>query len=349
MNNMVQLYTFKGNLNWNLVNLISEIDRFDASWAIIKRREGASLNQLRTMATIQSVGASTRIEGSKMSDAEVKKLLSNLDISKLEDRDKQEVAGYFAVLEIIIDAHNELPISRSNIQGLHKQLMQYSRKDEWHRGNYKQHSNAVEATLPDGSRHIIFETTPPGHMTEDQMDEVIEWYRQPKDVHPIISTAVFIYEFLTIHPFQDGNGRMSRLLTTLSLLQQGYDWVQYVSFEHEIESSKKKYYQVLRHCQAQRPGEDITEWIIYFLHSLLQIKRKIEDKIERTNIRTKMSPREKSIYEYIAANAGCRSSQIAESLDIPNPTIKRMLSSMTQRSIIEKHDRGPATNYTVKV
>jgi Fic family protein len=186
-------------------------------------------------------------------------------------------------------------------------------------------------------------------MTEDQMDEVIEWYRQPKDVHPIISTAVFIYEFLTIHPFQDGNGRMSRLLTTLSLLQQGYDWVQYVSFEHEIESSKKKYYQVLRHCQAQRPGEDITEWIIYFLHSLLQIKRKIEDKIERTNIRTKMSPREKSIYEYIAANAGCRSSQIAESLDIPNPTIKRMLSSMTQRSIIEKHDRGPATNYTVKV
>ena len=170
---MVELYTFQGTLDWNLVNLISEVDRFDASWSIIKRREGANLNQLRTMATIQSVGASTRIEGSKMSDAEVKKLLANLDISKLEDRDKQEVAGYFATLEIIIDTYDELPISRSNIQGLHKQLLQYSSKDEWHRGNYKQHSNAIEAQLPDGSRRIIFETTPPGHLTEDKMDAVL--------------------------------------------------------------------------------------------------------------------------------------------------------------------------------
>ena len=346
---MVELYTFQGTLDWNLVNLISEVDRFDASWSIIKRREGANLNQLRTLATIQSVGASTRIEGSKMSDAEVKKLLANLDISKLEDRDKQEVAGYFATLEIIIDTYDELPISRSNIQGLHKQLLQYSSKDEWHRGNYKQHSNAVEAQLPDGSRHIIFETTPPGHLTEDKMEAVLRWYNRNKEVHPIINTAVLIYEFLTIHPFQDGNGRMSRLLTTLSLLQQGYDWVQYISFEHEIESSKKKYYQVLRHCQAQRPGEDITQWIVYFLDSLIRIKRKIEDKIDRTNIRTKMSPREKTVYEFIAANAGCRSGQIAQSLDIPNPTIKRLLSAMTQRSILEKHGRGPATNYTVKV
>ena len=349
MENTMTLYNFRGALDWNLVNLISEIDRFDASWAIIKRREGATLNQLRTMATIQSVGASTRIEGSKMSNSDVKRFLSELNISKLENRDKQEVAGYYAVLEIIIENSDTIKVEKRDILGLHKILMQYSRKDEWHRGNYKQHSNAVEAKLPDGSRHIIFETTPPGHLTEDKMNEIIRWYNTPNEVHSLVRTAVLVYEFLTIHPFQDGNGRMSRLLTTLSLLQQGYDWVQYVSFEHQIESTKKSYYQVLRHCQAQRPNEDITEWIKYFMNSLLTIKRKIENKIDRTNIKFKMSPREKTIYEFINSNTGCQSGQIAEELEIPNPTVKRILSNMVERSIIKKHGQGRSTNYTVGI
>lgn len=349
MQNAVKLYTFQGDLDWGLVNQISEIDRFDASWSIIKHREGASLNQLRTMATIQSVGASTRIEGSKMSDSDVKKFLSQLDISKLEDRDKQEVAGYYTALEIVIENHDSLQVSKRDIQGLHKILMQYSRKDEWHRGNFKQHSNAVEAKLPDGSRQIIFETTPPGHKTDTAMERIIDWYNQPNEIHALVKTAVFVYEFLTIHPFQDGNGRMSRLLTTLSLLQRGYDWVQYVSFEHQIESTKRGYYQALRHCQAQRPNEDITEWIRYFMDSLLTVKKKIQHKVEQTNINSKMSPREKSIYEYIFQNAGCKSGEIAKELEIPNSTVKRMLSGMCERGIIEKTGKGPATNYRVKI
>ncbi len=348
MENPISLYNFRADLGWDLVNLISEIDRFDASWAIIKRREGASLQQLRTMATIQSVGASTRIEGSKMTDPDVKRFLAELDISKLENRDKQEVAGYYSVLEVIIENSDAIKVQKRDVLGLHKLLMQYSQKDEWHRGNYKQHSNAVEARLPDGSRQIIFETTPPGHMTEDKMDAIIKWYNTPSEVHPLVKIAVLVYEFLTIHPFQDGNGRMSRLLTTLSLLQQGYDWVQYVSFEHQIEYTKKTYYQVLRHCQAQRPNEDVTEWISYFMGSLLTIKRKIQAKINRTNINSAMSPRETTIYEYISTNAGCQSSQIAEELEIPSPTVKRMLSSLVERSIIQKHGQGRATNYTIK-
>ncbi|MEM9836376.1 MAG: Fic family protein [Bacteroidota bacterium] len=349
MKNEVKLYNFSGELDWKMVNLISEIDRFDASWSIIKRREGANLGQLRTMATIQSVGASTRIEGSKMSDLDVKRFLKELDISKLEDRDKQEVAGYYSVLETIIDNYDSIQFIKRDIQGLHKMLLQYSSKDTWHRGNYKTHSNAVEAQLPDGSRYIIFRTTPPGHQTEDSMNAIIDWYNTDNDIHPLVNTAIFVYEFLTIHPFQDGNGRMSRLLTTLSLLQKGYDWVQYASFEHEIESSKKKYYQVLRSCQAQRPDEDITEWINYFLRSLLNVKKKIQAKIEQTNINLKMSPREKTVYTFIANNAGCKSSEIARSLGITGPTIKRILTSLHERSVINKHDQGPATNYTIKV
>ncbi len=347
MNHNIQIYNFQADVGWKLINLMSEVDRFDASWASMKRREGVVLNHLRTMATLQSVGASTRIEGSKLSNAEVKRLLADLDISKLEDRDKQEVAGYYAALEIIIENSDTIQIRQRDIQGLHKILLQYSSKDEWHRGNYKQHSNAVEARLPDGSRQVIFETTPPGHQTEDKMDSILKWYNTPNEVHALIKTAVLVYEFLTIHPFQDGNGRMSRLLTTLSLLQQGYDWVQYVSFEHQIEATKREYYQVLRHCQALRPNEDITYWINYFLSSLLAIKRKIQHKVERTNINLKMSPREKSVYLYIENNPGCKSGQIGKELDIAGPTLRRILSGMRERSIIRQLGKGAGTNYTV--
>lgn len=348
MKNSVDLYKFTGEISWKTINILSEIDRFDASWSIIKRREGASLLQLRTMATIKSVGASTRIEGSQMTDKEVQTFLEKLNISSLEDRDSQEVAGYFSTLEVIIENHDQLSISEYNIKSLHNSLMRYSEKDKWHKGNYKQHSNAVEANFPDGSRQIIFQTTPPGYQTEDQMRSLVKWYQNEKEVHPLVKTSILAYEFLSIHPFQDGNGRLSRLLTTLSLIQQGYDWVQYVSFEHEIENSKKDYYKNLRHCQALRPGEDITEWIIYFLNSLLSVKYKLSDKIERSSVNSKMSPREKSIYEFISNNPGCKSGLIADKLSIPNPTVKRLLTSLVNRNIIEKFGKGAGVNYTIK-
>ncbi|MCP9237728.1 Fic family protein [Lewinella sp. JB7] len=342
------VYNFSVSLGWELIRIISQIDRFDASWSTIEKREGASLAQLRTMATIKSVGASTRIEGSKMSDAEVQDFLKELDVSKLEDRDKQEVAGYFASLDIIIDGWNELRISESSIKSLHNVLMKYNPKDVWHRGNYKQHSNAVEANFPDGSRQIIFETTPPGYPTEDQMRSLISWYNQDTEVHALVKSAVLAYEFLSIHPFQDGNGRLSRLLTTLSLLSHGYSWIQYVSFEHEIEESKNAYYRSLRHCQAQRPGEDITEWISYFLTSLINVQDKLSRKLERSDVKGSMSPKEKQVYTYIAINPGCKSGQVSKDLSIPKPTAKRIIADMVSRDILEKFGRGAGVNYSIK-
>lgn len=348
MENNVKLYKFKGKIDWKTINILSELDRFDASWSIIKRREGASLLQLKTMATIKSVGASTRIEGSQMTDKEVQVFLEKLNISSFEDRDSQEVAGYYSTLEIIIDNYDELSISEYNIKSLHSSLMKYSEKDRWHKGNYKQHSNAVEANFPDGSRQIIFQTTPPGYQTDDEMRSLVNWYKVEKEIHPLVKTSILAYEFLSIHPFQDGNGRLSRLLTTLSLIEQGYDWIQYVSFEHEIENSKKEYYKSLRHCQAMRPNEDITSWIIYFLNSLLNVKHKLSEKIERSSVNSKMSPREKSIYEFISNNPGCKSGLIAEKLGIPNPTVKRLLTDLVNRGILEKFGKGAGVNYTIK-
>ena len=343
-----KVYNFSLNLNWKLLRNISQIDRFDASWATIEKREGQSLKHLKSIATIRSVGASTRIEGSKLSDKEVETLLSNIDISKIEDRDSQEVVGYFNVLDEISESYKNIEINERDIKGIHNILLKISKKDEWHRGNYKQHTNAVEATFPDGSKQIIFKTTEPGYPTEDAMKALIKWYNQEKEVHPLIKIAAFVYDFVSIHPFQDGNGRLSRLLTTLLLMKSGYLWIQYVSFEHEIENNKMNYYRVLRSCQAQRPNEDISEWIEFFLESLVNVQKKLEKKLNKYTAEFKLAPREKSILTYINENPGCKSGEIAEKLNIPNPTVKRILTELVSKNLIEKFGKGAGTNYSTK-
>lgn len=342
-----KVHTLHINIDWKLINEISKIDRFDASWASIEKREGQSLKQLKSIATIRSVGASTRIEGSKMSDEEVDVLLKDLEIEKLEDRDSQEVAGYFEVLDTISESYEGIEISENSIKGLHNTLMQYSEKDQWHKGDYKQHSNSVEATLPDGTKQVIFETTQPGCQTEDAIKILIEWYKNDKSTHPLVKCALFTYEFVSIHPFQDGNGRLSRLLSTLLLLKHGYKWIQYVSFEHEVESRKTEYYRELRSCQAQRPDENITSWIDFFFNALLKIQEQLLKKLKTKGTVAKLSPREKSILVFIESNPGCKSGQIAEKLRIPNPTVKRTLTVMVSNKLIEKFGAGPGTNYSI--
>jgi len=343
-----KVYIFRLNLDWNLLRIVSKIDRFDASWSSIEKREGQSLKQLKNIATVRSVGASTRIEGSKMSNEEVKALLDNLEITKIEERDAQEVVGYFEVLELISENYNEIEITESNIKNLHNLLLKHSDKDKWHKGDYKQHSNAVEATLPDGTKQIIFQTTNAGFETEDAMRNLIEWYNSDTEIHPLVKTAMFSYEFVSIHPFQDGNGRLSRLLATLLLLKNGYKWIQYVSFEHEIESRKSEYYLKLRHCQAQRPNEDITEWINFFFSTLLNIQEQLMKKLEVKGTKAKLSPKEKSILTYIESNPGSKSGEIANKLHIPNPTVKRILTKLLNENLIEKYGIGAGTNYSIK-
>ncbi len=343
-----KVYIFHLKLDWNLLKIISKIDRFDASWSSIEKREGQSLKQLKNIATVRSVGASTRIEGSKMSNEEVKALLDNLEITKIEERDAQEVVGYYEVLELITENYNEIEITESNIKNLHNLLLKYSDKDQWHKGNYKQHSNAVEATLPDGTKQIIFQTTNAGFETEDAMRKLIEWYNSDTEIHPLVKSAIFTYEFVSIHPFQDGNGRLSRLLTTLLLLKNGYKWIQYVSFEHEIENRKNEYYLKLRHCQSQRPNEDITEWINFFFSAILNIQEQLMKKLEFKGVKAKLSPKEKSILTYIETNPGSKSGEIAKKLHIPNPTVKRILRKLLNENLIEKYGSGAGTNYSIK-
>lgn len=342
-----KVYTFDLELNWNLISKLSEIDRFGGSWSSIEKRESHSLKELKSMATVRSVGASTRIEGSKITDDEVEALIRNPDVSKLEERDQQEVAGYFEALDTITEFFRDFDVSENNIKQLHNVMMKHSSKDIWHRGNYKQHSNVVKAIHPDGSEYVVFQTTNPGFETEDSMSRLIAWYNADTETHPIIRSALFVYDFLSIHPFQDGNGRLSRLLTTLLLLRQSYSWIQYVSFEHEIESRKKEYYQVLMECQRQRPGENVYSWVMFFLDCLNNIQDLLLKKIEVKGIASGMTTREKKIFSFIENYPGTQSGEISGRMRIPLPTVKKILADMVTRRFIIKQGVGKGTNYTV--
>lgn len=342
-----KVYNFRLSIDWKLINLISEIDRFDASWTTIERKEGQSLKELKSIATVRSVGASNRIEGNKMSDEEVDVLLQKIDITKPTDRDSQEVVGYFEVLDLISTSYENIHLTESHIKSLHNSLMKYSVKDEWHKGNYKVHNNAVEASFPDGTRQIIFQTTEAGFATEDAIRQLLTWYNSETEVHPLIKVASFVYDFLSVHPFQDGNGRLSRLISTLLLLKNGYKWIEYVSFEHEIENRRNDYYQVLRSCQTQRPDEDVTVWMQFFLSCLSNIQQQLTEKLNKSGLETQLSPKEKSIFTIIQNRPNIQSGEIAAKLGIPSPTVKRILSEMLKKGLIEKQGNGRNVSYTI--
>jgi Fic family protein len=344
---MKKAYKFALDLDWDLISLISQIDRFDSAWSSLERIERGNLKRLKTFATIQSVGASTRIEGSKLTNDAIEVLLSNVKINKLEERDSQEVVGYYETLDLVINSYNDIELTEGNIKNLHNVLMKYNIKDEWHKGDYKKLCNAVEATYPDGTKKIIFQTTEAGMPTNEAMASLLRWYKNETTIHQLVKISILTYEILSIHPFQDGNGRLSRLLTTLLLLQSGYVWIQYISFEHEIENQKDEYYRVLQACQKNRPNENITSWIKFFLTALFNVYKKLEAKLSYKNLHDQLTPKEKSIITYIGAKSGCKSSDIADFLNIPQPTIKRILPTLLSKNLIKKYGKGPGTNYSL--
>jgi len=258
------------NITTEILSLISEIDEFKGAWRALGTLAPERLNALRHVATIESIGSSTRIEGSKLSDKDVEKLLSNLQIKSFDTRDEQEVAGYAEVMELIFQSWSDIPFSENHIKQLHRDLLKYSEKDSRHRGDYKTSSNSVAAFDESGNQiGIVFETASPFD-TPRLMQEVITWTNnelETKKLHPLLVVAIFTVVFLEIHPFQDGNGRLSRVLTTLLLLKAGYAYVPYSSLESIIEKSKEGYYLALRQTQGtiRTDAPNWQPWIIFFL------------------------------------------------------------------------------------
>lgn len=270
----------------DLVKLIAEIDEFKGRWEALKTLSPDRLSALRKVATIESVGSSTRIEGAKLSDAEVEDLLSRaIAIKSFKTRDEQEVAGYAEAMDLVFEAYDDLRLSENHIRQLHQTLLRHSAKDERHRGSYKTLPNNVVAFDADGQEvGVIFETATPFD-TPREMEALIAWVRkaiEEEAMHPLLIVAVFVVSFLAIHPFQDGNGRLSRVLTTLMLLRAGYVYVPYASLERVIEENKDLYYKALRRTQTTLKAEapDWGPWVRFFLRCLKKQKDSLARRLE---------------------------------------------------------------------
>jgi Fic family protein len=336
-----------------ILRLISELDEFKGAWQAIGRIAPERLLSLRHVATIESIGSSTRIEGSKLSDREIERLLSNLETHSFANRDEQEVAGYAAVMETVFEHANDIPFTENHIKQLHGELLQYSDKDTRHRGEYKTLSNSVEAFTPGGeSIGIIFQTAAPFD-TPRLMDELLEWTNtvlEEKTLHPLLITAIFTVVFLEIHPFQDGNGRLSRILTTLLLLKTGYSYVPYSSLESVIENNKKGYYLALRQTQSTIRTEDPDwqPWVAYFLSALCNQKEKLEAKIKRERILLGELPAlSVSILEIVRTHGRVTVNDTVKTTGASRNTIKDHIASLHSSGILQRHGAGRGTWYSL--
>lgn len=334
-----------------ILALIAEIDEFKGAWRAIGRIAPERLSSLRRVATIESIGSSTRIEGARLSDREVENLLANIRIGSFATRDEQEVAGYADVMETIFGAYDAIPLTESHIQQLHRDLLAYSGKDERHRGSYKVLANHVEAFDEEGkSLGVVFETATPFD-TPQRMVELVAWVAAEEDdgtLHPLLVIAIFVVVFLEIHPFQDGNGRLSRVLTTLLLLRAGYAYVPYSSLESVIEQSKDSYYLALRRTQRTIRSDttDWTPWLEFFLRAMHRQKDRLEKKMERERVMVAaLSELSVLILELVREHGRVTISEIVRVSGISRNTVKDHLKSLVEQGHLQLHGAGRGAWY----
>ena len=348
---LIDKINFNISVNQEVVRRLNLIDNFELTWDKIELSEKRELLELKKIATVQSIGSSTRIEGATLTDTEVNTLIKDIKITSMESRDEQEVVGYYEVLDLIHESFESIDLNANIIKQLHSMLLKHSSKDQRHKGDYKNLSNKVVANYPDGTERVVFKTTEP-HLTGKEMFELVNWVSDAETkaaLHPIIIVAVFVYEFLSIHPFQDGNGRLSRLLTTLLLLKSKYRFVQYISFENHIEHHKESYYSALMNGQKRRnsDAELIEEWVLFFVGSLNSLTDKLQVKYESLNrSEAYLSDRHKKIVAFIQKNKVVKFGDLSKRFKNINPSsIKKDLAYLSQIQAIKKLGVLKATEY----
>ena len=348
---MIKTHTI--SITPDILNIISELDEFKGAWRALGTLAPERLSALRHVATIESIGSSTRIEGSKLSDRDVERLLRNLEIRQFDTRDEQEVAGYADVMDTVFQSWQEITVTENHIRQLHRDLLKFSGKDERHRGSYKTASNSVAAFNADGNQvGVVFETATPFD-TPRLMQELVEWLdkeRNEGQLHPLIRIAVFVVVFLEIHPFQDGNGRLSRVLTTLLLLQAGYAYVPYSSLESVIEQSKEGYYLALRQTQGtiRTDTPDWQPWMLFFLKALRHQMHRLAGKMEREKIILSTLPElSLQILDYLKDHGRVTIGEMATITGVSRNTLKVHFKSLTESGHIVLRGKGRGAWYAL--
>jgi len=330
---------------------INNIDLLKSKWISGAELDRQVLEGLKKSVLITSSGASTRIEGSSLSDEDVERLMRGLSLQAFKDRDKQEVRGYFELLDNIFSSYTTIPFSESTIKFFHKEILKYTDKDEQHRGEYKKTENKVAMVSPTGEPvEILFDTTD-AWKTPKEMQELVEWTQHAfleKEFHPLYIIGNFVVEFLHIHPFEDGNGRLSRVLTNLLLLQHGYKYIPYVSHEKIVEENKIDYYLTLRNSQKtfRSDSENLSPWMNFFCDVLHTQAEQSLELISETEVTKLLSPQQQKVWKYILTQENeFTPRELEEVTKIPRPTISQVLEKLLKNKWIEKRGMGRGTRY----
>ena len=337
-----------------ILSLIAKIDEFKGAWRALGTLAPDRLSALRRVATIESIGSSTRIEGSKLSDREVEQLLSNLEIKSFATRDEQEVAGYAELMDLVFSSWRDIPFAENHIKQLHQILLRYSENDSWHRGNYKTNSNSVAAFDEHGVQiGIVFQTASPFD-TPRLMTELVAWVAQEREtthLHPLLMISLCVVVFLEIHPFQDGNGRLSRVLTTLLLLQAAYAYVPYSSLESVIEQNKEAYYLALRQTQGtiRTEAPNWQPWLMFFLRSLAEQVRRLEKKVQREKIVLAAMPElSLQIVEFAREHGRVTIGEAIKLTGASRNTLKQHFRTLVERGALNQHGSGRGVWYDLR-
>lgn len=339
---------------------ITQIDELKGQWIAGAWLSPQVLGRLKRSVLITSTGASTRIEGARLSDEDVEKLMRGIDIQKFTNRDKQEVKGYFELLENVFDSWKSLKFGENTIKYFHKELLKYVKKDELHRGEYKKTENKVEMIdATDKSIGTLFDTTP-AYLTPKETQELVEWTQEAlaeKKYHPLLIVGNFLVEFLQIHPFQDGNGRLSRVLTNLLLLKEGYLYIPYVSHEKLVEDNKPEYYLALRQSQKtflsaealakedKTDNETITPWLDFFFTIFLKQSKMAVELLSKENIEKLLSKKQLSVWQYLQGVDEATPGEIAKKAKVARPTVSQALDKLLRLKKVERIGLGRSTRY----
>ncbi|MEK7130205.1 MAG: Fic family protein [Patescibacteria group bacterium] len=329
---------------------ITQIDELKGQWIAGARLSPQVLGRLKRSVLITSTGASTRIEGARLSDEDVEKLMRGIDIQKFTDRDKQEVKGYFELLEKVFDSWKSLKFSESNIKNFHKELLKYVKKDERHRGDYKKVENKVHMIDAAGKSVGVLFDTAPDYLTPKEMQELVEWAQEAlaeKKYHPLLIVGNFLVEFLQIHPFQDGNGRLSRVLANLLLLKAGYLYMPYISHEKLVEDNKPEYYLALRQSQKtfKTDKESIISWLDFFFIIFLKQSEMAVELLSKENIEKLFSKKQLSVWQYLQEVEEASPGEIAKKAKVARPTVSQALDKLLRLKKVERIGLGRSTRY----
>lgn len=329
---------------------IAQIDELKGRWNAGVKLSPQILSRLKRSVLVTSSGASTRIEGAKLSDDEVEKLMAGIDIQKFADRDSQEVRGYFELLHNVFDSWQSIKFGENTIKHFHRELLKYVEKDQLHMGEYKKSENKVEMIDARGRKVGVLFDTAPAYLTPKLMLELVEWTQvalDEKRYHPLLVIGNFLVEFLNIHPFTDGNGRLSRILTNLLMLQSGYAYMPYVSHEKLVEDKKPAYYIALRKSQKtfNAGAEDLTSWLSFFLDIVLEQSQAAIDLVSGERIEDMFSPKQLVVWEYLNKVSEATPGEIVIKTQVSRPTVNQILIKLLRLKGIEKLGQGRSTRY----